>query len=145
MFLLLSCVSADLKAIRQDDQEQTLLQESARLYWEGVRWEVPEQSVTFIAEDDQALFQARIADQRKEERITEALILKATLEEVPPETTASSDVWRTGTVLVRLEGYTLPAQILLTEELTQSWYRTPSGWVLDWDPEAPGPLTGLVE
>jgi hypothetical protein len=63
----------------------------------------------------------------------------------PPESAAQGETWRTGTVLVKVEGYTLPAQIVRTEEIEQTWFRTPSGWFLQWDPDAPGPLTGSVE
>lgn len=137
-----SCIPADVQALRQEDQERELLSSSARQYWDGVRWDVDDQSADFIVEDDRALFRTRIAEQRKGERLIETTILKVTLEDVPADQTASTGTWRTGTVLVQLEGYTLPAQIVRTEELSQEWFRTMDGWFLDWDPDAPGPLTG---
>jgi len=141
----LSCIPADVQAIRKDDQERDQLADAARLYWEGVRWEVDDQSADFIDEENRALFRSRVEEQRKMERIIEATILKVTVNEAPVEQTAKTDSWRTGTVLVKLEGYTLPAQIVRIEEVSQEWNRTPDGWFLQWDPEAPGPLTGTTE
>jgi len=137
-----SCIPADVQALRQEDQERELLSASARQYWDGVRWEVDDQSADFIVEDDRALFRTRIDEQRKSERLIETTILKVSLDEVDAEQTATTGTWRTGTVLVQLEGYTLPAQIVRTEEVSQAWFRTMDGWFVDWDPEAPGPLAG---
>ncbi len=139
-----SCIHTDTQAIRQDDQEKKHLSESAQDYWDGVRWEVDDQSALFIEEDDRALFRSRVEEQRKGERLVDVAVLKIDLQP-PPESAAQGETWRTGTVLVKVEGYTLPAQIVRTEEIEQTWFRTPSGWFLQWDPDAPGPLTGSVE
>ena len=138
---LFSCIPADVQALRQEDQERELLSASARQFWEGVRWEVDDQSADFITEDDRALFRVRVAEQRKTERLIETTILRVTLDDVPAELTATTDTWRTGTVLLQLEGYTLPAQIVKTKEHSQEWFRTTDGWFVEWDSDAPGPLT----
>jgi hypothetical protein len=138
----LGCLHPDLQAIRQEDQERDKLAESATKYWDGVRWEVDDQSAMFIDADDRALFRSRIEQQRKTERLVDVAVLQVTLDPQPEQHT---DTWRTGTVLVKVEGYTLPAQIVRTEEVSQTWVRTPTGWFLQWAPEAPGPLSGSTE
>ncbi|MFT5680687.1 MAG: hypothetical protein ACI8RZ_001593 [Myxococcota bacterium] len=139
-----SCIHADTQAIRQDDQEKKQLSEAAQEYWDGVRWEVDDQSAMFINEDDRALFRSRVDEQRDLERLVEATVLQVTLDPAL-EITTQNETWRTAIVLTKVEGYTLPAQIVRTEEVSQTWFRTPSGWFLEWDPDAPGPLVGSVE
>ncbi len=140
MLILLSalgCATVDTKAINDDGEEKTLLSDSARLYWQGVRWEDSELSSNFIElEDDRALFRSRMEDRLKEEKLVEATILRVRVMDVEGASIPLTGTWRTGTVLVRLEGYTLPAQIVVTEEREQSWYRTASGWWLDWEEDA---------
>jgi hypothetical protein len=36
-------------------------------------------------------------------------------------------------VRVRVESYTLPAQIVQLDETSQDWYRTSKGWFIDID------------
>ena len=132
--LIIACVP-DRNAIKGDDQEQQLLGDSARLYWEGVRWGDVDKAANFIQPDRRALFRVREADRQREEKLISAEILQVTLDEQVPTQERQGGRWRTGSALVRTEGYELPAQILHSEEIDQLWYRTEDGWWVDWDSE----------
>jgi hypothetical protein len=135
LWLVLSGCAVDRSAIRSDDHEQSYLRESADLYWDSVRWGDIERASAFIERpEDRVLFRVRLQDRQEMRRLTEASVLRALV--IKPTQLDEPDAegrWRTGEVLVRTEGYTLPAQIVKTEELTQEWYRTTAGWWLYWD------------
>ena len=45
-FAVVGC-TFDKQAIRQDDQEKVYLQESAKVYWDGIRWGIPAKSAVY--------------------------------------------------------------------------------------------------
>lgn len=131
----------DQDAIRQSEQEKQYLADSARLYWEGMRWGDAEKVAAFIeSEEDRALFRARLEDAREVSRVVEADVLRTKLipaaEALSLGSALPANAVFLGEAWVRTEGYTLPAQILRTEEVKQSWYRTTAGWWIAWDPDA---------
>ena len=136
--------SVDQDAIRQAEQEKQYLSDSARIYWDGLRWGDTEKISAFIEdEEDRALFRSRMEDRHKKERLVDVEVLRVKL-----ITTTEAELAGTvlppgavflGDVRVRTEGYSLPAQILRTEEHQQDWYRTTAGWWVAWDPDAEDP------
>jgi hypothetical protein len=94
-----------------------------------------EQAVTFVEnEEDRARHQVLLEDISKTERVTNVTILQTSV--ISPDNPSSPDEqgrWRTGLVRVRVEGYTLPAQIVQLDETSQDWYRTSKGWFIDID------------
>jgi hypothetical protein len=135
LVLGVSRCSIDHTGIRSDDQEKKQLEDTAQQYWNYVRWGYMEQAVTFVEhEEDRARHQVLLEDISKTKRITNVTILQTSV--ASPDNPSSPDEqgrWRTGLVRVRVEGYTLPAQIVQLDETSQDWYRTSKGWFIDID------------
>lgn len=137
--ILLGGCAIDRAAIRSDDQEHGYLQDSAAEYWRFIRWGAPERAAIFIeSPDDRPRFLVQMNERMETQRLTDAAVLEVRVEHALGDGTQpdAAGHWRLGEVVVRTEGYTLPAQILRTEEQTQRWYRTPDGWWLDWTADA---------
>lgn len=135
---LLGGCAIDRAAIRSDDQEHQYLQDSATEYWRFVRWGAPERAIVFIESiDDRPRFIVEMNEKMEKERLTNATVMEVEVQHASGDGTQpdATGRWRLGEVVIRTEGYTLPAQILTTEEHTQRWYRTPDGWWLDWAPD----------
>ena len=127
----------DKNGIRTPEQEKQFLADSARIYWEGVRWGDAERSSNFIeGPDDRGVFRSRFEDRREQERVVDAEILRV---RVIPVEGADEGALMMGEVLLRVEAYALPAQVLKDNELEQAWYRTAGGWWLTWDPDDEAP------
>ena len=119
----------DKQAIRQDDQEKEFLQQSAQIYWDGVRWGIPAKSAIYY---EHPLVRSRWENnpQTPYNRVTEVKILHI---EVQESSKKSSDlqnpntVVKTATVYVFIEGIGSD-NTLQSKEIQQSWYRNTSGW-----------------
>ncbi len=141
LLLFAACLAAPLvscggskKAIgnlADADKEQQLLQDSARLYWEGLRWQDSEKAGAFIEDAElRVLFRDWLEDHFKAHRVEEATMLQVIL---GPEIAKPVDGrLQTGTVYVRSRGFTYPAQIVEDERVKQQWYRSVNGWFVDW-------------
>ena len=121
--------------LKREDKEQVLLDDSSRLYWEAYRWGDEERAGAFIeASGDRVLFKDWFIDHKEAHKIEEATILQVVMS---PELEAPADgKLRRATVYVRTRGYTYPEQIVESQRIEQTWYRTVQGWFVDWDREA---------
>lgn len=130
--LLASCASGRT-AIKTKSRDEGMLATAAQSYWQGVRWNDGAVSAAFIEDvTNRGRFQAWLEDEWEARRVVDVDLVSI---EVSDELSGDERGWtRTGTVRVRTEGYSLPAQILGTDDVDQSWYRTKKGWWLDWQP-----------
>lgn len=112
-------------------KDEETLQKSAHIYWDGVRWGDWERAGVFIEDKDQRVaFRYWLQDGQEARRISDIVIMQV---DVGPDLEPPvNGRWREGTVHVRLEGYTLPAQVVEKEMVTQTWYRTSLGWFAEW-------------
>ena len=119
----------DKHAIRLEEQEKSMLYQSAQKYWEGVRWNIPKRSAAF--------YEDPLTRARKEsdlglpyQRFVDVKVLHVELgEKKDIKTRDAKTVRREGTVYVRIEGFGKD-NILRTEEQKQLWYRNLNGWWL---------------
>lgn len=113
-------------------KEQQLLQDSARLYWEAMRWGDSEKAGAFIeSADERVLFRDWMEEYGEGHRLESAKVLQVIL---GPELRQPTDGrLQTADVYVRTKGYTYPAQIVESERVEQAWYRSLNGWFVDWE------------
>ena len=112
--------------------DKELVQDSARLYWDAVRWGDRSKAASFLEDPDQRLlFEAWLDDQKDAVRYMEVLVLQVQLhpEEEPPDT----DRVRVATAHIRVKSYALPGQVLESQTLKQEWYKSSDGWWIDWE------------
>lgn len=132
LMLGVSRCAIDHTGIRSEEQEKKQLQETAEQYWNYVRWGYMEQAVTFVEEeDDRVQHLIDLEESSRTERFTNVTILQTSI--VSPENLTSPDErgrWRTGSVQLQLESFTLPAQVVQSENVSQDWYRTSKGWFI---------------
>ena len=116
----------DKQAIRQDDQEKVYLQESAKVYWDGVRWGIPAKSAVYY---ENPLVRARWERNPAVpySRVTEVSILHIEIQNIDSQTTSSTEIRKTATVYVFIQGIA-DNNTLQSTEIQQSWYRNGSGW-----------------
>ena len=121
------------QSVKDDSMYQQHLAKSAQLYWDGVRWGDHERATTFIQDSGlQVRFRYWLEDEREEYRISDVDLMQI---ELGPELDIPVNGHeRTAKVHLRVEGYTFPAQVVKKENVTQTWYRTPTGWFVEWDP-----------
>lgn len=124
--LALGC-AANKPLTRTEDRERADLSKRAEDFWHAMRWQYPSQAAAALQDDmarrrwsmeAEALLAGR--------RITEAALVDLVLDPPPAEGP------RLGTVVVRVEYYTLPDQVLRRETVVQTWERGPSTWYLRW-------------
>lgn len=123
--------TAERKAIRKDHRELATLGQQVDAYWTAVRWgDASEAAGALEREEDRLAYQDWLSERTQKERLSDVKILRIELgaETDPPV----AGVAREATVQVRAEGYSLPEQILRTENYEQRWYRTDKGWFLEW-------------
>ncbi len=115
----------------EQTKEQELLQDSARLYWEAVRWTDSERAGAFIEDPEQrVLYRDWLEEHGETHKLEDANLLQVIL---GPEVERPADGrLQTGTVYVRTKGYSYPAQIVETARVEQAWYRSVNGWFVDW-------------
>ncbi|MDP6931846.1 MAG: hypothetical protein QGG40_02975 [Myxococcota bacterium] len=123
-----SACSAERREIRRDKLITHTLSDSARLYWDFVRWGDSDRAANFIDGESLVSFYQWFEVQQTAFRIEEVQILRVTLD---PD--LEEEAPRSGTVVVRTHGYTYPAQLLHSETLSQHWVQGKGGWFLDWE------------
>ena len=125
------------KQSKAEARDIELLQRSANLYWEGVRWNDSEKASNFIEDPSKRLtFQAWFDTQSEGRKLLEAKIIGVDIKQVQDR---SQMVTRTATIQIATEGYTIPDQILKKGVDKQIWYRSASGWWLEWQAPAANP------
>ena len=118
------------KQSKAEARDIELLQRSANLYWEGVRWNDSEKSSNFIEDPSKRLtFQAWFDNQVEDRKLLEAKVIGVDVRQVQDR---NEMVTRTAILKIATEGYTIPDQILKKGVETQNWYRSSSGWWLEW-------------
>jgi hypothetical protein len=118
------------KQSKAEARDIELLQRSANLYWEGVRWNDSEKASNFIEDPKKRMtFQAWFDNQSEYRKLLDAKVIGVDIKQVQDHTKM---VTRTATIRVATEGYTIPDQILKKGVDTQIWYRSASGWWLEW-------------
>lgn len=129
----------DKLAQRSEDKELADLSSRTELFWRAIKWQDASAAAAFI-EGDSARRMWSIEAERfgQETRVTDAALVNMELGELIAEPT--DGYTRAATVLVRTEGYALPAQIVKRETVAQTWIRTEEGWYFDW--KDGHPLTG---
>ncbi len=131
LFLLLAGLNPR-KELKLESRESELLQQSARLYWDAVRWGDAERAGVFIEEaPERVIYRDWLVETHAARRVEEVVILETILG--PTAKPDSQGRTRSAEVVVRLEAISLRSQTLETERLRQQWYRTVDGWYLDWE------------
>jgi hypothetical protein len=122
----------DKQAIRQDDQEKIFLQESAKTYWDGIRWGIPSKSAVYY---ENPLVRARWENNPTlpYARVTEVNILHIEIQATKTTKQPSpTEIHKTATVYVFVQGIALN-NTLQSKEIQQRWYRNGSGWFVSSD------------
>ena len=115
---------------KKEAKELELLQRSATLYWEGVRWNDIEKSAAFIENsNDRMEFQQWLEDKIEGHKIMEARVLRV---DVEPVTERKSTITKVANLAVSMHAYKMPEQVLKKEIFHQRWYRKQNGWWLEW-------------
>ena len=121
------------KHLKQEKKEIQLLQRSTDLYWDGVRWNNAERSSAFIENPTTRMaFQQWLETRFSTQRVMNARVLRV---DVGPPLGKDATEARKARITVAIEGYTLPEQVVKNETVVQLWYRSLTGWWLDWSPE----------
>lgn len=125
------------KQSKAEARDIELLQRSANLYWEGVRWNDSEKASNFIEDPNKRMtFQAWFDTQSEGRKLLDAKVIGVEIKQVEDQTKM---ITRTATIRVATEGYTIPDQILKKGVDIQVWYRSSSGWWLEWTAPAANP------
>jgi hypothetical protein len=120
------------KQSKAESRDMEMLQRSATLYWEGVRWNDTEKASNFIENPGARLeFQAWLDEQNADHKILDVKIIGVDVQNV---TDKESPISRTAVIKVASEGYKMPDQVLKKTVEAQQWYRTASGWWVQWAP-----------
>lgn len=130
LLLLLAGCGPEKKALRQDRREEATLTQLAELYWSAVRWNDVSAAAACVPEEERASFEAWLTGWQKDERLTEATLLRVQLGKKmePPQ----SGRVREAVVTLKTEGYSTTDQVLRAETITQRWYRDEHGWYVEW-------------
>ena len=116
---------------KKEAKELELLQRSATLYWEGVRWNDIEKSAAFIENgNDRMEFQQWLEEKIEGHKILEARVIRVDVEEIENR---KSEITKIANLSVSMQAYTMPAQVLKKEIFHQRWYRKQTGWWLEWE------------
>ena len=123
------------KQSKAEARDLSLLQRSATLYWEGVRWNDSDKAGKFIEHPGARLeFEAWLDERNSERKIIDIKIIGVSLDSVAEK---GSAVGRVAELRVSVEGYTMPDQVLKKTVEQQRWYRTVNGWWVEWAPPEP--------
>ena len=118
---------------QMEAHDVSLVQDSARLYWDAVRWGDGSKAASFLEEPGMRLvYEAWLEDQKDSTRYEEVVVLQVQIE--PDEDESASAVLQTATAYIRIKSYTLPEQILESKTIQQEWYKSASGWWITWEP-----------
>ena len=120
------------KQSKAEARDLSLLQRSATLYWEGVRWNDADKAGKFIEHPGTRLeFEAWLDERNSERKIIDVKIVGLSVESIEEK---GSAVGRIAELRVSIEGYTVPEQVLKKTVEEQRWYRTVNGWWVEWAP-----------
>ena len=115
---------------KKEAKELELLQRSATLYWEGVRWNDIEKSANFIENgNDRMEFQQWLEEKIEGHKIMEARVIRV---DVEPIYERKSEITKIANLSVAMQSYKMPEQVLTKEVFHQRWYRKQTGWWLEW-------------
>ena len=115
---------------KKEAKELELLQRSATLYWEGVRWNDIEKSAAFIENgNDRMEFQQWLEEKIEDHKILEARVIRVDVEAIDDR---KSDITKIANLSVSMQAYKMPEQVLKKEVFHQRWYRKQTGWWLEW-------------
>lgn len=121
----------DKQALRTEDKEKADLSARSELFWRSLRWQDVDGAATFIEDDEQRRSWKMVMETEAQAvRWMDASLLDLSLGPVNEDPDANR--LRQATVRVRTESYTLPAQVLRRDVVSQTWYRSRDGWFLDW-------------
>ncbi len=135
----LSGCAHDKQALRDDDKEKKDLSKRTELFWRAVRWQDPQSASVYIEDEDaRRLWVGAMTEQVDKVRFVDVALQDLALGERSADPKAERV--QEASVKVRVESYTLPAQVLSTRTVSQTWYRSHDGWFLHW--ESGDPLTG---
>ena len=117
--------------LSEESKEQQLLSDSARLYWEALRWADSERAGAFIEDKQQrVLYRDWMEEHAEQHKLEDAQVLQVILgDELDPPVDGRL---QTASVFVRTKGYSYPAQIVETARVEQKWFRSVNGWFVDW-------------
>ena len=128
IFLLSGC-SAKRIAVMKDRAELARLGESAQAYWQALRWGDFSAASVFIEDPSERFEWLKESGQSTARQYRSAEIISVDsgplLEEHP------RGIQREGVVIVQAAFFTLPNQVLETEMIKQTWYRSAGGWFVD--------------
>ena len=125
------------KHLKQEKKEIELLQRSTELYWDGVRWNNAERASAFIENPTTRMaFQQWLETRFANRRVMSARVLRV---DVGPPLEKDAKEARKARITVAVEGYTLPDQVVKNETVVQLWYRSLTGWWLEWSPDPEEP------
>ena len=129
--LFVGCATPNSNRKGASKEESNLLR-SAEIYWHSVRWADAERASVFIEDPSQRLlFKEWLERQADERRYEEATVVQAVIGAEKDKPVDGRT--REAVVFVRTRGYELPAQILQTWKVRQTWYRTTTGWFVEWE------------
>lgn len=129
--LAVACAAPNANRKGASKEESHLLR-SAGIYWQAVRWADPDRASVFIEDPAQRLLYKEWLEKQSEvRRYEEATVIQAVIGEERDKPVDGRT--REAVVFVRARGYELPAQILETWKVRQTWYRTPHGWFVEWE------------
>lgn len=124
--------SAEKKLLRETQNSERSLMQSATVYWEAMRWNDFGTAAGFLEDQEQRLvWMADVGTSGGEFRYQSATVLRVevgTASETPDERGAIRD----GTAAVQVVGYRLPKQLLEQRVELQRWYQVDSGaWFIE--------------
>jgi len=128
LFLMSSC-SAKRIAVMKDRAELARLGESAQAYWQALRWGDFSAASVFI-EDPSVRFEwLQESGQSTARQYRSAEIVS--VDSGPIMENHPRGFQREGVVIVQTSFFTLPNQVLQTEMIKQTWYRSAGGWFVE--------------
>lgn len=131
MLLLTTACSAKSKALRKEKRESEFLQRSVDVYWRALRWSDIDTAKAFVeGAEVRVAFDEWANEQKESQKITDIEVLNLDLG--PELEEPRNGRVREATVRIRTEGYEMPEQIVREDTFDQMWYRTPTGWYVEW-------------
>jgi hypothetical protein len=115
---------------KKEAKDFEMLQRSATLYWEGVRWSDTDKAANFIEDsNDRMEFGQWLEAKLEGQRVMDAKIIRVDVKAVDDP---KSLILRYAYITVAMQAYTMPEQVLKKETFEQKWYRNAEGWWLEW-------------
>jgi len=127
--LLATACPAHTPSARTTAYEQEGLAAAVDVFWQGLRWSEPESAAALLEDTRQSVEFLSTWSASPPMRITDYQVLHVEAGDPLPREEGAR--LRTGTSLVKVEGYATGQVVLQTEVLEQTWYRGPEQWYLD--------------